>query len=428
MNRLPYLIIGNSIAAFGCVQGIRAVDPEAQITLMANEPDEAYSRPLITYLLADKVNENRMRMPLPDTVAPEGIQSLLGVKAVRVDTDLRAIETAGGQTYPFEKLLIACGGKPIRPRGVTGLEADGVFTCTTIGDARRIKDYVTRNHAHKALVIGGGLIGLKSVEALLALEIQTTLVELADRILSASFDETASQMARTALEKAGVRVLTGTTVSQVGHNRGRVTTALLREGTSIDCDMVILAIGVTPDIALVADSAIETDRGILVDEHMQTSMAGIYAAGDVAQATDLLHGIKRTIPILPMARRQGVIAGRNMAGDDRLYQGGMAMNAVDLCGVATISMGITAPAEEDCEILTTGDGHETYKKIVLRNNRIIGAIFVGRIDRAGITTGLIQRQVDVSGFKHLLLTDDFGLISLPAEYRKHMVTSTRVSL
>jgi len=429
MNSTPYTILGNSAAAPGGVEGIRQTDPDGRITLIAREPHHAYSRPLITYLLGGKVKAGRLDYRDRDYYARQKIDALLGVEVVGLDVGARHLLTRDGRRLPFERLLIAVGGAPIRPRDVAGLDLEGVFTLTTRDDAERIGAFIDARGVRRALVVGGGLIGLKSVEALVARGLQVTLVELADRILSVTFDRAASDIAQKALERAGVAVRCGVTLARLEGESGRVRTAVLRDGARFPCDLVVLAIGVAPNLDCLGGAPLETDRGLLVDDRMQTSASGIYAAGDVAQARDLLTGARRPVPILPVAVRQGVVAGVNMAGGDRLYEGGLAMNAIDVLGLPTISVGRTEPDGPDCEVLAARDESSgSYRKIVLKDNRIIGVIFIGRIDRAGIFTGLIRERIDVSPFKHLLLTDGFGLLTLPSEYRKHMVSGVRVAV
>ena len=426
-TRSPYLIIGNSAAAVGGVAGIRNVDTERPITLVSKEPHHTYSRPLISYLLGGEVDESRMPYRPPDFYEKNNIRSLLGVEVIHVDSDARVVTTTDGRDLAFEKLLIATGGKPILPDDVSGKDIPGVFTFTTWEDARSIQGYIKEHSVERVVVVGGGLIGLKSVEALIALGLRVTVVELTDRILGATFDDVASDMAKMSLQNKGVQVCCGTTVSAIKKRKGRVSGVTLGDGPLMPCDMVIFAIGVTPNTRVIAETPIETDRGILVDETMQTSVEGIYAAGDVAQAADLLSSGKRPIPILPLAYRQGFVAGSNMAGEVRTYEGGLAMNAIDICGLPTVSVGM-ANAEGDLyETLSSREEDEPkYKKIVIRDGRIVGAVFVGDVDRAGIITGLIKSKVDVASFKHLLLTEKFGLICLPKEYRKHVVSGRGV--
>lgn len=429
MNRSPYLIIGNSVAAMGAVRGIREVDPEGGITIVAREPYHTYSRPLITYLLGGRVDESAMSYRPADFYEKNGVRPILGVEATGIDTEARVVHTADGDSLGFDRLLIATGGTPIIPQDVRGVRGEGVFTFTTWDDARNIKAFMKQNSVQEAVIVGGGLIGLKSVEALVALGVKATVVELADRILSLTFDRTASDLAQAALAKAGVDVRCGTTVAEIRRAGGRVVGVTLRDGSTVPCGMVIFAIGVAPNERIVEGTPIEVARGIVVDEHMQTSVEGIFAAGDVAEATDLISGEKRCIPILPTASRQGYIAGCNMAGRKRTYEGGMAMNAVDICGLPTISLGLTVPDGDGYEVLSTSDEEAgVYKKLVLKGDRIVGAIFIGSIERAGIITGLIRDRISVGGFKDMLLTDEFGLISLPTEYRKHLVSGEGIEV
>ncbi|HUS80394.1 MAG TPA: FAD-dependent oxidoreductase, partial [Armatimonadota bacterium] len=335
----------------------------------------------------------------------------------------RCVETLIGDRVHFDRLLIATGGRPIVPTDVGGADLQGVFTFTTLDDARSIKQYIVANEVKSALVVGGGLIGLKSVEALMALGLRITVVELADRMLSSTFDRTASSLLQKKLHAAGVEVLCDNTVSRVKGDDGRVAGAILRDGREVDCGLVVFAIGVLPDTAIVEGTDIEVDRGILVDNHMQTSVEGIYAAGDVAQAEELLCGEQRCIAIFPNAYRQGLVAGANMAGAEAEWDGGLVMNSVAVCEMPTVSVGITSGLDEGYEVLETldEDSYE-YRKIVMRGDYIVGAIFVGQVDRSGIITGLIRGRVNISSFKDRLLADDFGLISLPTEYRKHVVS------
>jgi len=429
MSDCPYLIIGNSAAAMGAVAGIREFDRDKPVTLIARESEHTYSRPLISYLLAGKVDEKRMHYRPADFYAGNGVHALLGLEVTRIDPQSRSVTASDGRTFTFEKLLIATGGRPIVPKDLPGVDARGVFTFTTWQDARSIRAYIDETGVKKAVVVGGGLIGLKSVEALKTLGIETTVVELADRILSATFDQTASDLASAFLKKSGVEVRCGTTVSEIETSENRVTGVRLRDGSRRSAQLLLFAIGVAPDTRIARDAHLAVEQGILTDDTMQTSVKGIYAAGDVVQTADLLSGATRPIPILPNAYRQGYVAGVNMTGKKLIFRGGIAMNAVDICGLPTISVGITDPRTEGYEIKSQVDADAgTYRKIVLRDNRIVGAIFVGQIDRAGIFTGLIKDKVDVSALKDLLLGEEFGVLSLPAEYRKHVVSGQGIEV
>ena len=427
-DRATYVILGNGPAGVQAVEGIRSVDPDGSITLVAAEPEHAYSRPLITYRLAGKVDDDRMDYRGRDFYDRHGVGARLGVRVQRIALPERELICEDGPPIGFEKLLIATGGAPIRP-DIPGLdETDDVFTLTTWADTRSIDGRIGGEQVHRAVVLGGGLIGLKSVEALAARGVPTTLVELADRILPATFDHEASRLAEAALAERGVEIRTSCTVAKVLHRRGRMAAVVLSDDSYVECDLLILAIGVRPDLSLLEGTGIRTDRGILVDDHMATSVEGIYAAGDVAESRDLLTGESRPAPILPVAARQGRMAGTNMAGGDAVYDGSLAKNAVDVLGLPTISVGQTTEAEGDEVLREIDDDGRSYRKLVIRDGRLIGAIFVGRIDRAGIFTGLIRTGLDIGEYKELLMDDQFGLLSLPAEYRAHMVSGLGIEV
>ena len=415
-----HVIIGNSAAAVGAVAGIRSQDQEAEITIISQEKEHTYSRPLITYLLGGKVGEETMHYRPLDFYEKKRVKAMLGQRVGSVDAPAKKVVLESGEEAPYDKLLLSTGGNPIVPPDLKGSASEGVFTFTTWQDARDIKNYIQANQVKKAVVVGGGLIGLKSVEALVSLGMEVKVVELAPRILAITLDDVAGKMAVDSLERSGVELITERTVSSILAKDGKVSAVTLNDDTHFACGLVILAIGVRPRVELAHTAGLSVDRGIIVDDAMRTSDRDIFAAGDAAQALEILSGKKMPIPIWPVAYRQGFIAGANMAGGDLLYEGGLAMNSVEICGLPTISAGITTPEEgaEGFESLSVKDeeaGH--YKKLVLRNNRLVGAVFVGDIDRAGIIIGLIRSKMKVAALKDKLLGDDFGLITLPPSYR-----------
>jgi NAD(P)H-nitrite reductase large subunit len=430
-DTVRYVIIGNSAAAVGAVEAIRQHDHENPITIIADEPHHVYSRPLISYLLGKAVDDSRMYYRPADFYERHGVETMLGVEVTGIDTQDKSLALGGGGTVTYDRLLIATGGKPFVPP-LPGANLDGVFTFTTWKEARQIDQYIEDHRVKSALVIGGGLIGLKTTEALIERQVSITLIELADRILSATFDRTASKLAEAILRREHVDVRTGTTIEEIIGRGGRVDHAVLRDGERINCDLVIFAIGVRPNTGLIPpDTGIQVERGICVDRHMQTTTAAVYAAGDCVQAYDMLLDACRPIAIWPNAYRQGYIAGCNMAGVPKTYEGSFPMNSIEVCGVPTISVGITDPPREDAEY-TVIDKYDretlTYKKLVLHHDRLVGAIFVGDIDRAGIYTGLIRDRVDVRPFREHLLSGNFGLISLPRDYRKHLVVGDGIEV
>lgn len=430
---MKYLIIGNSVSAVAAIEGIRSQDKKGEITVISNEPYYNYSRPLISYFLGEKILLKDMSFRSKDFYEKNKIKLILNVNADRVDAKKKYVVLSDKRKLNFDKLLIASGGVPIISE-IKNSDPDSVFTFTNLNDAVKMKKYIKTKKVKKAAVLGGGLIGLKVTEALIELGVKVTIIELADRILAASFDKKASNIIQKALEKIGCGLITNNTVSEIIKDKsGNIKKLVLKNKKTLDTDLLITAIGVNPNKKLAEEAALKTDKGILVDVYMRTNVKDIYAAGDCASARDLLLSVNRPIAIWPAAARQGKVAGYNMAGGRKKYAGSFAMNSVELCGIPTISVGETNPAGKGYEVLEEKDDKKSlYKKLVLKDNKIVGVILVGDIDRGGIYTGLIKEAVDLSscfsaeggsasGGKGCLLKEDFGLISLPKEYRKHLV-------
>lgn len=420
-----YLIIGNSAGGVGAAEAIRQVDRHGPLTMVSEEPYPAYSRPLISRYLAGEITEERMAYRAPAYYQEQGIELTLGHALSSIDLENQQVRLANGQVLPWDRLLLAVGGTPIVPQ-VEGLREHDFFTFTTLGDARRLASYLPGRH--RVVVIGGGLIGLSVTEALVKLGRQVTIVELAPQILGRALDARAAGIALQALERVGVRVLTGRTVARVmGRQPGEphVGAVTLDDGRELPCDVLIVAIGVRPRVEVVAGTRIAVQRGIVVDRHMATTHPCVYACGDVAEAYDFVADANRLTPIWPNAYLGGRIAGRNMAGAETVYTGGTSMNSFHSFGVSIMSAGtVDPPAGDGYEILQRDDPTRgAYRKIVLQEGRVVGLIFAGDIDRAGIVFGLMKSGTDVTSFRDRLLDDNLGLLSLPRDVRSRILTT-----
>jgi NAD(P)H-nitrite reductase large subunit len=417
---MNYVIIGNSVAAVGAIRGIRKIDREGNITVISREGHIAYGRPLISYLLGGQVSEKRMAYLPEGFYADNRINLLLNSEVTAVNTDKRQVRLAGGDTIPFDRLLIATGGDPFVPP-IEGMTGKGqVFTFTTWDDANKLKGIA--HDIDRVVVIGGGLIGLKAAEGLHQLGKHITIVELADRILSNAFDRPAGRIVAKKMKANGIDVSTEETVVSIEGDGAAITGVTLKSGDFIPCDTVIVAIGVRPAASFLKGSKIEVNLGIVVNDRMETSVTGIFAAGDVAEARDFFSGQKNPMPIWPDAYIQGDIAGTVMAGEEKTYSGGLSMNSLELFKVPTISMGITSPLNpKEYEILTFQDLENfQYRKIVIKGALLVGAVLVGNVERAGIFAGLIREQIDITKFRESLLAADFGVIHLPREIRNSL--------
>ncbi len=418
---MHHLIIGNGAASVGAIEAIRSVDPESPITVISSEPHRVYGRPLISSLLSGKIREKDIYYRPEDFYETNNVAALLGKTVAEIRTGTRQVVLESGEVIAFDKLLIATGGVPFIPP-IEGRHGPDVYVFTTLDDARRLDSLTGK--VREIVVLGGGLIGLKAAESLHDRGMKITVVELADRILSAAFDSEAGGIIAKRLAGVGINLVLNNTVKEIVRSRKRVKKVVLNDGSSIPCEAVVIAIGVVPNKALAAQAGIKVNRGIVTDSSMETDVPGIFAAGDVAEADDMLAGEKRVTPIWPNAYIQGRHAGLAMAGAPRAYAGSIPMNSIEFYGIPTVSMGIANPPAEGFEVLARLEPEANfYRKIVLREGRLAGAVLVGRIERSGILSGLIKNGTDVENIKQDLLRDDFGFSDLPQETRQELLAA-----
>jgi NAD(P)H-nitrite reductase large subunit len=404
-----YLIIGNSAGGIGAAEAIRQADRRGTLTIVSDEPYPAYSRPLISkYLTGERTLEGMLFRPL-DFYDENNITFLPGKRVSDLNLGHQTVRLEDGEQIAWEKVLLAVGGKPIFP-GMKGSGKRGVFTFTSIDDAKAIDRFL--DNTRRAVVIGGGLIGISVTEALIKRGIAVSVVEMKERVLNTILDQQASLMAEEVLKQAGVEILAGHTVANI-EGRDTVEKVILDNGDAIPCNLVVVAIGVLPSPKLALDAQLEINRGIVVDRHMTTSHPDVYACGDVAEAYDFVYRENRLTPIWPNAYVGGRIAGFNMAGVKTEYPGSTAINSLNYFGIDIASAGMpTAPNEDGYVTISKQEGN-IYQKIILKDNLIMGMIFVGNIEKSGIIFGLMRDRVNVESFEQSLLAADFGLAFFP---------------
>jgi NAD(P)H-nitrite reductase large subunit len=407
-----YLIIGNAAGGIGAVEGIRSIDREGKITIISHEPYETYSRPLIAPFLTGERDFEGIRFRPAGFYARHGVNTMLGIPVTNPGINDRVAHLADGREINWERLLLATGGVPIMP-DTPGKDARGVFTFNTLDDARKIKSYIEGRNI-SAVVIGGGLIGLSVSEALNKCGIRVTIVELKGHVLNTILDEEAGRFAADAVRQAGVKLLTGVTVTEISRGSdGTVSGVTLNNGAKIAAEMVVFAIGVRPNTGIAAGTGIELNRGIRVDRRMATNMPGVFACGDAAETYDFSAGEARLSPIWPNAYLGGRTAGFNMAGCDREYPGGTVMNSIKYFGLEIITAGITTAAPSGCEIVS-GAENGTFRQLFLQDGRIAGMVFIGNIEKAGLVFSFMKDNVNVAVFKKLLIAPEINEASLPA--------------
>jgi NAD(P)H-nitrite reductase large subunit len=375
------------------------------LTIVSAEDYPAYSRCLIPYFMAGRITEDDMLYRPKDYYQKNRFEVMLGRRAVAVDPTAKTVTLDNDEKLPFDRLLIATGGTPKMP-DAAGMDKDGITGFRTTEDLKTITEVAGK--AKQALVLGGGCVGLMAAHGLHAMGLKVTVVIRSPHLFSQVADAEAGEIFRQRFEANGIPVRTGTDVSEV-LGKKKVEGVRLSDGMELPCQLIVVGKGVNPTIDLVAGTDIRTHWGIVVNDEMQTSVADIYAAGDVAETTDVVTGEQTVNAIWPAAAEQGRIAGANMTGEHRKYEGSIRMNAVEFFGLPMISTGVVNPTCEGYKILAhhaaTGD---VYRKVVLCKNVVVGVVLVGEIGNAGVFADLMRKKVDVSTVKDQLLKKSFG--------------------
>lgn len=400
---MNYVIIGNSIAAVNAVAGIREYDREGSITIVSAENYYAYGRPLISYWLEKRVQDQDMPYRPQEFYEKNCVRVILGRRAVKLDPEACQVHLDNGEKLPYDRLLLATGGRPFVPP-IAGLKPANYFTFINYDDVRRLEAAAVTGR--EAVILGAGPTGLKAMESLVQRGVKVTLVELADRIWAPALDGEAASMIATFLQDKGVNLYLNDTLTRVYREADGRLHLELKSGRKLQTDILVMAIGVRPNVELLEGlPGVTINRGIVVGPDLSTGLPGVYAAGDVVAGSP---------PLLPHAAIQGKIAGRNMAGAGEIYQPLPPYNALGFLGLHIISMGNSA-ADEGYEVLTEIDPAAlVYRKLVLKDNRLDGVLLINKIDhRAGIYRQLLEEGLEVAPFKDALLRPDFGLLSLP---------------
>lgn len=416
---MKYVIIGNSAAAVGCVEGIRKHDKKGSITIISDEKHHVYSRPLISYYLAGKVKPENMVYRKTDFCEKNGVETLLGKRASAIDPKIKTVTLEDGKEVKYDKLLIATGSSPfVPPTGGLGNQ-DNVFTFLKYDDALGIEKLVSKDS--RVVVIGAGLIGLKAVEGLAPVAGSVHVVELAPRVLPMILDDEAAKPVQRRIEAQGVVFHLGMTVEKVVGEK-RVEKVILKDGTELPCDILVMGVGVRPNTAEAKAAGVNVNRGIIVDDNMRTNVKDIYAAGDVTESIDLVTGEKKIMALWPNAYAQGFAAGTDMAGAKCGFAGVFPMNAVGFFGLSMITAGVQGG--EGAEMISKSDEKTgAMKRFFVKDDRLTGFILVGDVDRAGIYTYIMSEKIPVSSLEKPLTDDNFGLMALGRTRMKERISS-----
>jgi len=429
-----YVILGNSAAGLTAIDAIRERDKTGPITLISKEPDPAYSRVALPYILSKEKNLRQITLQEDDYFKASNVDTIIGTGASGLDVANKTVHLEGGRDVTYDKLLIATGSASRVPP-VKGIEDAHVCYHWTLADTRKLEEQMAK--AKTCFVIGAGFISLLTVSALIkAAPLKYTVVEIADQVMPQLLDKTGGDALERGMREKGIDVILGDSVSAIEHKNGSPPSPAhgrgvggegysitLGSGKTFEADMIVCGTGVRPNIDFLKDSGIKSASGIVTDEHQQTNVPDVYAAGDCAETHDFLTGERVVHAIWPTAIDQGRVAGANMVDDQQKYPGSLSWNVTELFGLASASVG---EFRDQARLPAGGGGLEPivfhnaaaniYRKLLLDGNRIVGAVVIGRaehIQDLGVVQAMIRRRTDISKWKHMLQGEriNYGMLA-----------------
>ena len=398
---MKHVIIGSGPAGIVAAETLRKADPGAEITVICGEGELPYARMAIPYLLKGDIGEAGTYIR-KDPAHYERLRiNLVHARARAVNPAARAVDTSGGRSLPFDRLLIATGSRPSHET-IPGIDLPGVQTCWTLDDARSIIEKA--RPGTRIVQMGAGFVGCIIMEGLLSRGVDLTILVRSGYMVRRMMNPTASGLIRRWCEAKGVKILTRTQPKGLTVSGGALRVDL-GDGRSLPADIYLSVVGVDPNLEFLAGSGIQIGHGILVDEHLQSSVAGVYAAGDVAEAANVLTGKRELNAIQPNAVEQGRIAALNMAGRPVRFKGGFVFNVLTTLGLASSSFGEWqgVPGGESADALD--EARYRYLNLQFDGDRLVGANCVGFSEHIGALRGLIEGRLRLGIWKQRLMND-----------------------
>ncbi|HAP66575.1 MAG TPA: NAD(P)/FAD-dependent oxidoreductase [Nitrospinae bacterium] len=394
------IIIGNGVAGATAAEVIRKNNKDISISIYSDEPYPFYSRIKLPHFLGDEIKQEDTYIYNADWYKEKGIEFYPRTKIKKIEPDKKVIITEKEEKAEYDKLLLATGSTNFVPP-IKGREKKGFFTLRIIRDVLSIKEYSLKNK--KAVLIGGGLLGLEAARGLRVRGLDVTVVEFFPRLLPRQLDEKGGKVLQRLIEKIGIKVVLNAQSEEV-MGGDKVAGLKLKDGRMVDCDLIIISAGITPRIELAKEAGISVNKGIVVNERFETNIKGIYAAGDCAEFQGRIYGLWTA------STEQGTIAGNNIAGVDTIYSGTTPSTTLKIVGIDLTSIGVVNPEGEGFKELIREDGsNEVYKKLVIKDGKIVGAILLGDTKEVRTVAKLIKNSTDVSKFEDKLTDSKFDL-------------------
>ena len=399
---MRHVIIGSGPAGVVAAETLRKADPAAEVTVLCGEGEPPYSRMAIPYLLKGDIDEAGTYIR-KDRGHYEKLRiGLVQARAKAVDTSARTVDAGAAGVIPYDRLLIATGSRPSREK-IPGIGLPGVRTCWTLEDARALLAGI--RPGTRVVQMGAGFVGCIIMEGLLARGADLTILVRSGYVVRRMMNPTASGLIRRWCESRGVKILTRTQPKGLTAKGGALEVDL-GEGRTLPADIYLSVVGVDPNLDFLPGSGIEMGaHGILVDANLKSSVAGVYAAGDVAESTDILSGKRQLNAIQPNAVEQGRTAALNMAGRPTRFGGSFVFNVLTTLGLAASSFGEWegVPGGESVEVVD--EPRFRYVSLQFDGDRLVGANCVGFADHVGAFRGLIEGRRKLGAWKQRLMDD-----------------------
>jgi nitrite reductase (NADH) large subunit len=399
-----YLIIGNGVAGNAAAENIRKHDPDGKIVVFSRESRPFYYVPALPEYLAGEKQMDQIIIHPQSWYDQRRIEVHLDTRVTKIDPDGKFVETDRGERFPFDRLLLATGGNAFVPP-ITGADSPGVFTLRTLADADRIKQAAAS--AKTAVLIGGGLLGLETGYGLRRLGLKVVVVEFFPRLLPRQLDAAGAAILQQQMEAMGFVFHLGAKTREIAAGPVGLTVHL-ESGEQLPGDLVLISAGVRPDLSLAQSLGLDIDKGVKVDDTMKTSRDGIYAAGDLIEHRGRFYGI------WPAAHDQGAVAGAAMAGQAATYEGTLPSNVLKVVGIDLVAAGDIDAEGKLNAVVRTDSAKKIYRKLVIRDNLLVGAILLGDIRGSAAIQTAIRKQQDISLFKDELAQDNFDFNRLIA--------------
>jgi len=392
MKTKAYLIVGNGVAGTTAAEALRRQDPEGSITILSEEDIPFYYRIRLNEFIAGDIGEDKLSAKKEAWYQEQRLDLRLKTRITGLDAVTKQLTTETGEKLSFDRLLLATGSHSFLPP-IEGIDQQGVFALRHIKDARAILAQAEKSEA--VILIGGGLLGLEAGNALRRLGKKVTVVEFFPRLLPRQLDSKGAARLQELLEKMGFAFRLSAMTKTITGSNGRADGIVLEGGDTLPGQMIIVSAGVRPNLELAKDGGLACDKGIKVNDRLETSANGIYAAGDAAEHRGVVSGI------WPAAMQQGKVAGANMAGGEAAYQGTTMSNILKVAGIEVAAAGnIDAEGRYESQVVTSSTA---YKKLVIENNRLIGCVMVGDTKNFNTITNYITEQREITTLKHSLL-------------------------